>query len=353
MICKLSISGLKSIDHAEFELEPFTLLVGMNSSGKSTVIQSLLLAIQNITEKQKSPLNGQLVALGSLNEATNFMSNAKKIQIALTSVTEELLTLELIEDDQQALCNVLGASDGLKDYLHRRNKRIHYLAANRIGAQDTYSKSYSHEDDYGSLGEYAIDYFENHKKDIIEADLMKDVEIGSTLEIHVNYWMSYIINGQVSTEDLEGTDKVKAQFQYVGNRKVRPKNIGSGLSYIVSIIIGILSAKKGDLFIIENPEIHLHPRAQSRLTELFAFAARQGIRFVIETHSDHLFNGIRKAIYKKHIEKELVSVYFFQLDKDFISRPLRIQFHDNGNVANHQPGLFDQFDDDLDEMLGL
>ena len=203
------------------------------------------------------------------------------------------------------------------------------------------------------MGEYAIDYFEFHKKDIIEAELMKDPELGRTLDIHVNYWMSYIINGKLLTEDLEGTDKVKAQFQYVGNRKVRPKNIGSGLSYIVSIIIGILFAQKDDLFIIENPEIHLHPRAQSRLTELFAFAATRGIRFVIETHSDHLFNGIRKSIYKKQITKEEVSVYYCQMEEDFRSRPVRIQFYGNGNVANHQPGLFDQFDDDLDEMLGL
>ena len=73
MICKISINGLKSIESAELDLQPFTLLVGMNSSGKSTVIQSLLLAIQNISEKQKSPLNGQLVSLAhSLMRRTLF-----------------------------------------------------------------------------------------------------------------------------------------------------------------------------------------------------------------------------------------------------------------------------------------
>lgn len=353
MISKLEIKGLKSIKHAILELRPLTLFTGMNSSGKSTALQSLLLAIQNISEKHKSPLNGQLVALGAFSEATNFRSNSKEIQINLISLNDQSLNLDFTEDDQQVTCNFSGDSNTLKEYLNRKANRIQYLSANRLGAQDTYSKNYLQDVELGSLGEYAIDYYENHKKDTLEQYLIKDAELGSTLEIQVNYWLEYIINAQISTEDLEGTDNVKARFQIYGNRKVRPKNIGSGLSYIISIIIAVLSSKIDDLLIIENPEIHLHPRAQSRLTELFSFAANNGIRFVVETHSDHIFNGIRKSIFNKNLNKEDASVYFFQLDDNFISTPIQIAFDNNGNITNHQPGLFDQFDDDMDEMLGL
>lgn len=352
MIFKLTINGFKNVDFVDLDIQPLTLLVGMNSSGKSTIVQSLLLAVQNITEKHKSPLNGELVAIGSFEEATNFRTNAKEINITFTSPCNQVVTVSLTQDDQQVTCKYDGDKE-LVEYMHRKNKRIQYLSANRLGAQDTYAKNYSLHDEFGSLGEFAIDYYENHKKDIIESNLIKNKEIGSTLEINVNYWMGYIINAGLSTEDLINTDKVRAQFQNEGNRKVRPKNIGSGLSYIVSIIISILSARTGDLILIENPEIHLHPRAQSRLTELFSFAAVNGIRFIIESHSDHIFNGIRKSIFKNHIPKEEVSVYYFKMTRNFLSDPVRIQINESGNVANHQNGLFDQFDDDLDVLLGL
>lgn len=352
MISNLKINGLKSIDSIELDIQPLTLFVGMNSSGKSTAVQSLLLAVQNITEKLNSPLNGDLVTIGSFTDATNFRTNAKEISIAFSSVLNQTVTLKLIQDDQQVNCEFEGDNE-LLEFMHRKSRRIQYLSANRLGAQDTYSKNYSLHEQFGSLGEYAIDYYEYHKKDRIEPKLIKDEEKGSTLEINVNHWMEYIINAELSTEDLTDTDKVKARFQNKGNRKVRPKNIGSGLSYIVSIIISVLSAHIGDVLLIENPEIHLHPRAQSRLTELFSFAASNGIRIIIESHSDHVFNGIRKAIFNKHISKEDVSVYYFKMTENYVSDPVRINFNENGNVMNHQNGLFDQFDDDLDILLGL
>lgn len=352
MISRLAINGFKSIDAVDLELQPLTLLVGMNSSGKSTIVQSILLAIQNITEKHKSPLNGELVAIGTFSEASNFRTNAKEIEVFFASTDDQTVTLKFVQEDQQVVCELNG-DEKLMQFMNRKSRRIQYLSANRLGAQDTYSKNFSLHDEFGSLGEYAIDYYENHKKDKIEAKLIKNEELGSTLEINVNLWMEYIINAEISTEDLIDTDKVKAQFQNKGNRKVRPKNIGSGLSYIVSIIINILSARTGDVLLIENPEIHLHPKAQSRLTELFSFAASNGIRFIIESHSDHIFNGIRKSIYGNKVLKDQVAVYYFKMTGNFISEPVRIQFNDKGNVTNHQSGLFDQFDDDLDVLLGL
>ena len=353
MISKLTVKGFKSIDHVELDIKPLTLFVGMNSSGKSTAVQSILLVIQNITEEKISPINGELVSIGDFSEATNFRSNSKEIEIKLQSSNSESIHMKIYENEHQLTkCDFKGDSSVI-GYLNRKNKRVQYLSANRMGAQDTYSKNYSSNVDFGTLGEYAIDYFETHKKDIIEKDLIKDQELGSTLEIQVNYWMSYIINAELSTEDIARTDKVKAQFHVTGNRKVRPKNIGSGLSYLIAIIVSILSSNKDDLIIIENPEIHLHPKAQSRLTELFSFASRNGVNLIIETHSDHIFNGVRKAINKKNIDREEVAVYYFKIDDNFTTVPTLIDFKENGNVVNHQRGLFDQFDDDLDELLGL
>lgn len=100
--------------------------------------------------------------------------------------------------------------------------------------------------------------------------------------------------------------------------------------------------------------MHLHPKAQSKLAEFLAFIANNGIQLVIETHSDHIFNGVRKSIKKQLISKDDVSVYYFKMNEDkLLSNPVKVIFDDNGIVSNHQRGLFDQFDDDLDELLGI
>lgn len=75
-----------------------------------------------------------------------------------------------------------------------------------------------------------------------------------------------------------------------------PQNVGFGISYSLHVITAILKAKDGDLIIIENPESHVHPRGQAELGKLIALAAINNIQIIIETHSDHIINGIRVAV---------------------------------------------------------
>ncbi len=154
-------------------------------------------------------------------------------------------------------------------------------------------------------------------------------------------------------EDLGITNILSAKFSYGGNNDVRPYHIGAGVSYITGIIISSLSAEPEDILIIENPEIHLHPKAQADLTEFLCFIANAGIQIIVESHSDHIFNGIRKAVAKKYINKNKTSIHFFELDKDFLSRNTEIELADTGGIITYKKGLFDQFDDDLDQLLGL
>ncbi|MYL54190.1 DUF3696 domain-containing protein [Pontibacillus yanchengensis] len=355
MLSKIEINNLKCFASSEIDLSNFNLLVGMNSAGKSTLIQSILLAIQNVTNEGRNPLNGHLISLGEFSEVRNFVRNAKNFSISIESTDNERLDL-FFEEDYNGLNLNLDKenAEALYNFFDEKNKRIRYLSSKRIGSQDLYSKNYENQNDIGVFGEYAIDYFDNNKSVPIEDEFITDKNIGSTLEQQLNYWLKYIINGELSTQDIEGTDLVRAKFSYVNNRAVRPKNIGSGLSYVISIIISTLSSKKGDLNIIENPEIHLHPRAQSRLTEFLTFIADKGVQFIIETHSDHVFNGMRKAINKHVISDNNVSTHFFEINEETLcSSPVEIVFDRHGKVKNHQIGLFDQFDDDLDELLGL
>ena len=67
---------------------------------------------------------------------------------------------------------------------------------------------------------------------------------------------------------------------------------------MTKILIVCLLAKKGNILLIENPEIHLHPKAQAKLGEFFAFIANNGVQVVLETHCENLINQVRYEVYK-------------------------------------------------------
>ena len=71
-------------------------------------------------------------------------------------------------------------------------------------------------------------------------------------------------------------------------------------------------AEKEKLQFIENPEINIHPRGQSELGKLMSLSAEVGSQLLIETHSDHIFNGVRIATKEKLIKPENVVTYYFR-----------------------------------------
>lgn len=73
-----------------------------------------------------------------------------------------------------------------------------------------------------------------------------------------------------------------------------------------------LGAESDSVIIIENPEIHLHPKAQSKLCEFLYFVSQSGRQLFIETHSDHIFNGLRVGVANGSMNQEDISVNFLQ-----------------------------------------
>ena len=118
------------------------------------------------------------------------------------------------------------------------------------------------------------------------------------------------------------------------------------------MIIAALACKEGDLLIIENPEIHLHPSGQSELVEFLAFLAQCGVQIIVETHSDHIYNGIRKSIRLDQIDSDKVSIYSFTQDARGCSIPIEIPVNGDGKALKKSEGFFDQIDKDLSVILG-
>ena len=356
MFSRLRIHDFKCFSETECSFSKFNLLVGANSSGKSTLLQAILLMVQAYTDKGMDPLNGHFVSLGKFNEARNFITNAKSFDFLLEDEAARVCKFSFFESEENGQCRCDILTDHIElfaESLDFTKRNIHYLSAGRIGSLDVYRNNYDKYDDFGVRGQFAIDYFEKNKSIPVQNEkLLKDMS-SKTLSAQVNWWLNYITGGQLYTEDVSDTDIVKVYYAMTSTgRRVRPINIGAGLGYLISVLIMGLAAQEQDVFIVENPEIHLHPRAQSRLMEFFVSLSEANIQVFLETHSDHIFNGVRKAIYNKTLSQDAVAIYYFNL-KNNISQATQIKIADSGAVENQVPGLFDQFDEDLEEMLGI
>jgi predicted ATPase len=106
------------------------------------------------------------------------------------------------------------------------------------------------------------------------------------------------------------------------------------------------------LLLLENPEAHLHPQGQAALGELIARCANDGIQIIVETHSDHLLNGVRLAVKKGLIANADVVLHFFsrsvETGEAFVQSPAILE---NGRLSNWPDGFFDQWDKDVDALL--
>jgi len=121
---------------------------------------------------------------------------------------------------------------------------------------------------------------------------------------------------------------------------VNIRDVGVGVSQVIPVVVAALFAKRGHIVIIEEPESHLHPLAQSMLAELFSQVCRKReVQFIIETHSEHLFRRMQTLIAKQQITPNDAAMYFVEReDKAARMRPLELD--DLGRVKNWPEGFF-------------
>lgn len=118
------------------------------------------------------------------------------------------------------------------------------------------------------------------------------------------------------------------------------KDVGVGVSQVIPVIVAALFAKPGHIVIVEEPESHLHPLAQTKLAELFAQVSKErNVQFIVETHSEHLFRRMQTLIAKQQITPNDAAMYFVERDgKAARMRPLELDGF--GTVKNWPPNFF-------------
>jgi predicted ATPase len=133
---------------------------------------------------------------------------------------------------------------------------------------------------------------------------------------------------------------------------LRPIHVGFGLTQVFPIVVAALSAARGDILLIENPEVHLHPAGQALMGQFLAEVVRAGVQVVLETHSDHILNGIRRSVKAGRLPAEKVMIHFFRPRRPDAAQVVSPVLDASGNIDFWPEGFFDQFDKDMNHFAG-
>lgn len=336
MINTLHIQGLKSIDNQVFELSPLTIVTGLNSTGKSTMLQSVLLVAHDNSSNGARFLTDVQTRFEILR---NKYTKAEEIKVAMRG--DGGIECDLSIKRQTSVCTYVKDTPGPVI-----EQNFFYLSANRIGPENL--ASISNDKICGLNGDALFGTYEKEKSKPLRETLIRDV-VSYTLSTQVNYWLRYILGLPIELDTNE-VNQMTAEVKYKsdGIPDIMPSELGAGVSYLAKILILCLRADVGDLVMIENPEIHLHPAAQSRLGEFLAFMAARGTQIIIETHCDNLINRVRYEVYAGRIAPSDVSIYY----KEEITTPfLKIGIRRDGGYDRDFPEGF--FDATLSELIEM
>lgn len=373
MLNGMELTNFKCFQRQRIAFRPLTLLTGVNSAGKSTVIQALLLLQQHFAsceEGAKSPcppeqqgtggqklfLSGELVNLG-LPEDVLYSNAADDAFVIGVEREEATFSLKAVLDGDELRAEwdmlVCPASPHFQ-YLHADRlcpqtlfpmPKAAQLASNAIGSRGEFAAYHLH-----AFGETKILHADASGPNLLAPDAAGD---STSLQIQTEAWLSQLgAPVRIQTERPVGTDAVVLRFSFpdISRRYYRPTNVGFGLTYALPVFVAALRAPVGSLLIVENPEAHLHPKGQALMGHFLARAAACGVQVIIETHSDHVLNGIRVAVKQAAITHEAVQINFFH-QQDGASCVSTPRIDKDGHIDLWPEDFFDEWDKLLSELL--
>ncbi|MCQ2201635.1 MAG: DUF3696 domain-containing protein [Bacteroidales bacterium] len=370
MINKLVLKDFKIHSNLELPLGGITILTGQNGMGKSSVMQSLLLLRQSYNSSgmiKGINLKGDMVDLGSANDVECKTISNVELNIMLTadeSFADLRFSYDVAPED-----TFLPAIDDMEwDTLKNIslfNENFQYISAFRLGPQKGYERDTNivqYQRQISKINgqcEYAVHFLSYFGKRIhCLPALVLDDKTDDSLESQVQAWMQFVSpRVNIKIEPAGADFKLNYKFSRDGQPmtdEMAAVNVGYGVTYVLPILVAILSAKPGSLILIENPEAHIHPKAQAELMKLIMRAVGAGIQIIMETHSDHIMNGALVAIAQNEAYLELVKAYYFERDDashTSIARMLNIM--KDGRIVSPPKGFFDQIDIDMRLLMGF
>lgn len=378
MITSLQLLNFKPFANQLLEFKRLTLFSGLNSTGKSSVMQSLLLLRQSYQQgllpEKGLALNGDLVKVGTAQDA--LFEGAKDDFIGFNIVWENNSEAVWRFKYDKEVVDVLNlSSEQVTSEVYKSNlfgNNFHYLQAERIGPRPFNEMSgyqVRQLDQLGIKGEYAAHFLAiNGRKVIPNSSLThpdvklktqreKEQSTAKSMDLidQVEAWMGEISPGtRLKIDAKSDVDLMSFQYSYGDSNPYRATNVGFGISYILPIIVAALASTPGTIILIENPEAHLHPKGQVKMGQLLALAASGGVQVVIETHSDHVLNGIRLAVHGGKIDPKDVQLHYFQRQNkegQAVTEVISPKIDRNGRIDRWPDGFFDEWDNSLEILL--
>ncbi|MDO5422158.1 MAG: DUF3696 domain-containing protein [Eubacteriales bacterium] len=352
MIQNMKLRNFKCFPELELEFSKFTILCGANASGKSTVIQALLLAAG--TEEQNGGSLDINKILGMAVGNAGALVSQNPIELPDCNFEIELTCDSRQKDFKYTIDRLFPirlqyCCEDSDSFL-----QLQYLNAERTGPRISYPAGYDEKIlSNGSNAAYLIEQADLSGRKISEL-LMLGKE-SQRFSYQAEQWMNVIL-GDVNLSVKTDTGKAITDIKYgnaLTDQAVWPTMTGFGISYILSIVVAGLwcSAERNTVLIIENPEAHLHPRAQSTMGKFLQLLSETGTQVIVETHSEHIIDGARiQAAYMKKTEE--LSVYFMEAaESQIIARQIHIS--ESGELDDWPRGFFDQKKQDLRELLEI
>lgn len=233
-------------------------------------------------------------------------------------------------------------------YISQINKsRFKYLRAYRV---DDYRETDSMgTSGVGLSGEFTAEVISNlwHKATDYYDGNMESIRFSKLFD----FWTEKLIGPQYKVRSKK-LDKNKYKLvieQLDFNNELSLSQVGFGISQVLPVLTLILGSLKNDVILIENPEIHLHPKLQADLVDLLIFALENGRKVIIETHSEHIINRVRLRLKQNNELMEKVNIYFFEKCNEVTKYQL-IEVDNQGKI-NYWPKDF--FDQSYYDLLGL
>lgn len=339
------------------------ILAGSNASGKSSLIQGILLAHhtwKNYQGKQISPNDIQGLNLGIPSSIIyeNFSNKNIILNVDVDGEKNELILAPFEEDMYFFLQNEEKFLQKLEENKHLGNMNLFFLNAERQGPR-LISPIYSlNSFSVGVRGEntgYVIGEMDKLQKATDKIHLSEELKLSVIDRFSANCeeWLKIIIP---ETELQHSIDMERnfstLRFKNKGEFYL-PTATGFGISYVFPIIVQALVASvvKNAVFIVENPEAHLHPYSQSTLGKFLMLVAQNGVQMIIETHSEHIIDGCRIQAVKSNSSKEMKVLFFEKKEEGSTYKDIAVL--ENGELEEWPDGFFDQKRLDLRALLEM
>jgi nucleotide-binding universal stress UspA family protein len=363
MITALSVTGYKSIAHEQsIEIRPLTLLCGDNGSGKSSIMQPALLWKQTI-EAGHDPgpllLSGPRLCFTSFDQLLSRVSRKRRaleltigmrlgkqnlIHVCYAKRDGEIAIVEMTQVTRagtrslspsmssQEILRTLKRSGAREDLevvrdrcflaVHRRSgskqrfrpvswAEEHEQQIRRIIHLPAWRGSIGRTHPVAALGAAFPGSFEPYMATLIlQWQSTRDVRLSRLEESARNLGLF----GKLAAVRLDDTQIDLRVGDGPRRELVNLAGVGRSVSHVLPVLVALQAAEPGQLVYIEQPERHLHPRAQGALADVLAEAARRGVRVVAETHSRHLLLGVQTQVAEGKLSPELVRLHWFERD---------------------------------------